>query len=93
MFLLYHSTKKVCQKTSESIKKVSGVSFIQAGTTYDGAVPECGTGCENKMSIHKELKKRGFVFDRKYGCNENQAEIWINKETEMGVRIEWFRLD
>jgi len=45
------------------------------------------------MSIRKELKKRGFVFDRKYGCSENQAEIWINKETEMGVRIEWFRLD
>ena len=46
-----------------------------------------------EMSIYKELEKRGFVFDREYGCNENRAEIWINKEAEMGVRIEWFRLD
>ena len=47
----------------------------------------------NKMSIHEELKKQGFVFDREYGCSENRAEVWINKETQKGVRIEWFRLD
>jgi hypothetical protein len=45
------------------------------------------------MSIHEELKKQGFVFDREYGCSENRAEVWINKEAETGVRIEWFRLD
>ena len=55
-------------------------------------MPESGTGV-NKMSIHEELMKQGFVFDREYGCSENRAEVWINKETQKGVRIEWFRLD
>ena len=80
--------RKVCQKTLKSIKKVS----VQAPLN-NGVVPESGTGVKNKMSIHKELKKRGFVFDREYGCSKNRAEIWINKEAEMGIRIEWFRLD
>ena len=48
---------------------------------------------ENKMSIPEELKKQGFGFDREYGCSENRAEVWINKEAELGISIEWFRLD
>ena len=56
-------------------------------------VPESDTGVKNKMSIRDELKKQGFEFSDEYGCSENRAEVWINKETQMGVRIEWFRLD
>jgi len=56
-------------------------------------VPESDTVVINKMTIHNELEKQGFEFSDEYGCSENRAEVWINKEPQMGVRIEWFRLD
>ena len=45
------------------------------------------------MSIYDELKKLGYQFESEYGCSEDRAEVWINKTTQMGVRVEWFRLD
>jgi hypothetical protein len=45
------------------------------------------------MSIYDELKKLGYRFEPEYGCSEDKAEVWINKKAQMGVRIEWFRLD
>jgi len=39
------------------------------------------------MGIDKELEKQGY----EYCENEAPIEIWINKKTGFGVRLEWFR--
>ena len=44
------------------------------------------------MAIDEELQKQGYEFDNEYSDREAPAEIWINKETGLGVRLEWFRL-
>jgi len=40
------------------------------------------------MGIDKELERQGY----KYSDTEAPAEIWINNEFGLGVRLEWFRL-
>ena len=45
------------------------------------------------MGINKALQKQGYEFDEKYSESEAPVEIWINKETGMGLRIEWFILE
>ncbi len=41
------------------------------------------------MGIDKELERQGYV----HGDREAPAEIWINKKTNLGVRLEWFMLE
>jgi len=41
-----------------------------------------------KMGIDKELERQGY----EYNDSEAPAEIWINKELFLCVRLEWFRL-
>ena len=45
------------------------------------------------MAIDEELRKQGYEFDNEYSEREATAEIWINKKTGMGFRIEWFKLE
>jgi len=45
------------------------------------------------MKIYEELEKAGYKFDREYGCPEDRAEVWINKEAGMAVHVEWSRLE
>jgi len=42
-----------------------------------------------KMGIDNELEKQGYEY-----CDfEAPAEIWINKKTGFGVKLEWFRFE
>jgi hypothetical protein len=42
-----------------------------------------------KMGIDDELEKQGY----EYYESEAPIEIWINKKTGFGVRLEWFRYE
>lgn len=44
------------------------------------------------MSIQDELRRLGYEFDHEFGCTEERTEVWVNRETGMGIAIEWFRL-
>ena len=45
------------------------------------------------MGIYDELRKQGYEFEYEHGCSEDRAEVWINKEAKMAVRIEWMKMD
>ena len=45
------------------------------------------------MGIKEELKKQGYVFEYEHGCSEDRAEVWIDKEAKMAIRIEWMKVD
>ena len=45
------------------------------------------------MGIDKALQEQGYEFDQEYSDREAPAEMWINKENGMGLRLEWFRLN
>ena len=44
------------------------------------------------MGIDDELRKQGYEFDEDCTGSKPGAEIWINKEIGIGLRLEWFRL-
>ena len=45
------------------------------------------------MGIDTTLQEQGYEFDYEYSDREAPAEIWINRKTGMGVRLEWFRVE
>ena len=44
------------------------------------------------MGTHKELRRQGYEFDHDYGDLGDRTELWVNRRTNMGIPIEWFRL-
>jgi hypothetical protein len=44
------------------------------------------------MGIDKVFQRQGYEFDQQRTDREANAEIWINRTTGMGMRIEWFKL-
>ena len=62
-----------------------------SGTAANRAVPDLGHGGKN-MSVYKELRQMGYEFDHEYGDSEERMEVWVNRETGMGIMLQWFRL-
>ncbi len=44
------------------------------------------------MGIAKALQRQGYEVDEECTDREGNAEIWINRKINMGMRIEWFML-
>jgi len=45
------------------------------------------------MYIDEVLKESGYKLLHESGCSEDWTEIWINKNKQMCICIEWYRLD
>ena len=44
------------------------------------------------MGIAQELEQQGFELHEELGSSEERTEVWVNRETRMGLSLEWFRL-
>lgn len=45
------------------------------------------------MSFEEELKKMGYKFEYAQDEGGDRAEVWLNEEGGMAVRIEWMKVD
>ena len=44
-------------------------------------------------SIHEALRAEGYVFEYERKRGEDRVEVWLNRDKQMAVRIEWIRID
>ena len=45
------------------------------------------------MKVHDALREEGYCFEYKRTRGEDRIEVWVNREAQMALRIEWLRID
>ena len=45
------------------------------------------------MKVHDALREEGYCFEYERSRGEDRVEVWVNREAQIAVRIEWLRID
>ena len=46
-----------------------------------------------KMKVHDALLEDGYCFEYERTRGEDRVEVWVNREAQMALRIEWLKID